>query len=118
MEADLRAIEANDITDWPNWSASDPLNELQWFTLTIGPPGDPGSDLFQVAVATPIGVRDRRDRSKFVGLVVDRFEPEIVEAAIRDFVASCNALTWSGIVDLLRKQTRWEYDGLYKGSEP
>jgi Immunity protein 8 len=93
MEADLRAIEANDIPDWPNWSAVDASNELQWFTLTIGLPGDAGSDLFQVVVATPIGIRQRREKGKFVGLVVDRFEPTVVETAIRDFVASCKALT-------------------------
>ncbi len=117
MEGELRAIEANDIPNWPNWSPADASNELQWFTLTIGPPGDVGADLFQVAVATRMGVRQRRKKGKFIGLVVDRFEPKLVEAAIGDFVASCKAPTWAGVVDLLRMRMRWEYEGMQPDSE-
>jgi hypothetical protein len=117
MEADLRAIEANDIPDWPNWSAADASNALQWFTLTIGPPGDVGADLFQVVVATPTAIRQRREKGRFVGLVVDRFEPKLVETAIREFVASCKALTWSGVLDLLRTRMQWEYEGLHSASD-
>src|SRR4051794_11871637 len=118
MEAELRAIEANDIPGWPDWSPADALNELHWFTLTIGRPGDLGADLFQVVVATPTGIRQRQEKGRFVGLVVDRFEPKLVETAIRDFVASCKALTWSGVVDSLRTRMRWEYEGLHPESEP
>jgi hypothetical protein len=114
MQGDVRGIEANDIPDWPHWSPPDALRELQWFTITIGPPGDPGADLFQVAVATPLGMKERRIKGKFVGLVVDRFEPSMVEKAIREFVANSQALTWQGIVEILRAKMRWEYEGLRK----
>jgi hypothetical protein len=114
MQADVRRIEANDIPDWPNLSPADVTCELRWFTVTIGSTGDPGADLFQVAVATPLGVKQRRTKDKFVGLVIDRFEPLLVERAIREFVASTQALKWEGIVDLLRTKMRWEYEGLGK----
>jgi hypothetical protein len=87
MQVEVRGIEANDIADWPHWSPAGASCELQWFTVTIGPPGEPGADLFQVAVATPLGLKDRRTKGKFVGLVVDRFDPPLVEQAIREFVA-------------------------------
>ncbi len=111
MQAEVRRIEANDIRDWPDWSPAGPSDELQRFTVSIGPLGDPGADLFQVAVATPLGLRQRRVKGKFVGLVVDRFEPQLVEQAIREFVASSKALTWQGIVDMLRVRMHWEYEG-------
>src|SRR6266851_4733572 len=88
-------------TPWMNSSGSQ----------SIGAPGETGVDLFQVAVATALGLRDRGRKGKFVGLVVDRFEPRIVEDAIREFVAISKAPTWQGVVDLLRARMRWEYDG-------
>ncbi len=111
MQAEVRGIEANDIANWPNWSPADVSCELQWFTVTIGPPGEHGADLFQIAVATPLGLKGRWTKGKFVGLVVDRFDPPLVEQAIREFVAHNQALTWKGVIDLLRAKMRWEYEG-------
>ena len=79
--------------------------------MTVGLVGSPGADNFQVAVATPLGLRERRRKDKFIGLVVERFEPEQVESAIRGFVTGCQAPTWAGVVELLRASMLWEYDG-------
>src|ERR1043166_9742146 len=100
MQGVVHWIQANDIPEWPKWSSPEPWCEAQWFSVTIGPPGDPGTNYFQVEVATPLGINERRDKKKFIGLVVDYFEPELVERAIRDFVANSQALTWQGIIDL------------------
>jgi hypothetical protein len=114
MRPELHGIEANDIPDWPDWSPAAADDELQSFTLAIGWPGGTGADNFQVAVASPAALRIRSHKGKFVGLEVDRFEPELVERAIQEFVASCDALTWEGAVELLQTRMRWEYDG-YRG---
>src|SRR3954467_258652 len=98
MHAEVRQIQANDIPDWPHWSPSGSQAEFQWFTLAIGLEGDARSDNFQVAVATWQGLRERRHKGRFGGLVVDRFEPGVVEQAIRDFVSAQQAPTWDGIV--------------------
>jgi hypothetical protein len=111
MRAEIRSIEANDIPEWPHWSSSDPTNELRYFTISIGSPAESGADLFQVAVATPTGIRERQIKQKYVGLVVDRFESIVVEQAIRDFVESCDAHTWESIVNNLRTRMHWEYEG-------
>lgn len=111
MQAEVRGIEANDLPDWPRWSPSGPADEFQWFTVAVGPPGEPGADMFQVPVATPLGLRERRRKGKFVGLVVDRLEPEAVERAISDFVAGSRAPTWQGVVEQLRSRMVWEYEG-------
>jgi hypothetical protein len=68
-----------------------------------------GADLFQVAVATPAGLRERREKGRFVGLVVGEFNPQLVEEAIQGFVAGCEAPNWEGVVERLRERMRWEY---------
>lgn len=114
MRAELRGIQANDIADWRDWSPSEPGDEFQWFTVAIGSPGGVGADNFQVAVASPTALRMRSREGKFVGLVVERFQPALVERAIREFVKSCEASTWESIVDLLRTRMGWEFEG-YRG---
>ena len=111
MRPELRGIEANDIPGWPDWSPSEPLDELQWFTVAIGLPGRAGVDNFQVAVATPAALRLLSGESKFVGLMVERFQPELVERTIREFVESCEPSTWEAIVDILRTRMNWEFEG-------
>ncbi len=111
IRAKLRAIEANDIRDWPSWSPSGPADEVQWFTVSVGSLGGRGADLFQVAVATPMGLHERRDKRRFVGLVIERLEPPMVEGAIRAFVEDCEAPDWDGVVARLRQRMQWEYEG-------
>ena len=111
MRATVRGIQANDLPDWPNWSPVSPADEFQWFTVAVGPVGGPGADNFQVAVATSRGLRERRRDVKFIGLVVHRFEPEVVEQAIRGFVEGLQAPTWEGVVEWLQRHMLWEFAG-------
>jgi hypothetical protein len=52
MKAELRAIEPNNFAQ--SWSAfiahpsPEPCDDYGWFSLTIGPEGDPGTNYFQV----------------------------------------------------------------------
>jgi len=109
MQAEVRGIEANDIRDWPNWVPVDASAELQWFTVSIGADGTEGSDLFQVAVATRRGINARRQKTKFIGLIVDAFTPAQIEQAIRDHVATIRATTWEEIARGLGPTMQWEY---------
>jgi hypothetical protein len=113
MLAEVRAIIPNDIPlrDWPSWTPADPSEEFRWFTVDIGPAGDPGADSFQVAVASPRGLRRSGAVGKDRALVVRQFVPEEVERAIREFVSVCEAYTWADIVNLLRTRMDWEYEG-------
>ena len=109
MQADIKNISANDIDQWPNWRPADSTDEFQWFSVLIGRTGASGADLFQVAVATYRGLEARRHKSKFVGLVVDVFEPRVIEQAIEDFVAAAEASTWEAVVEQLQTTMRWEF---------
>src|SRR5262245_3472027 len=88
MRAEVRQISANDIPAWLDWTPADAGDEFQWFSVAIGPADSTGADLFQVVVATAAGLKARRHKSKFVGLVVGVFQPHNIEQAIQDFVAS------------------------------
>jgi hypothetical protein len=43
-------------------------------------------------------------------LVVESFEPQALETALRDHVSSCGAHTWDEIVERLRRNMYWEYE--------
>ncbi len=109
MRAEVKAIHANDIATWPVWEAVHPSNELQWFTVQIGPVGTSSADLFQVVVATPQGLKERRRDTPFVGIVVSTFVPAVIEQAICDTVAKVEADAWQDIVAQLQLTMRWEY---------
>jgi len=116
MRAELRAIEPNDFPGWDAFTSADrptSWDDFGWFTLSVAPEGDPGSDLFQVLVATPAAVSRAMGNSEcFRGLVVNTFEPSVIAQTLRDQVASLRALTWQGLVDQLRNTMYWEYEGM------
>ena len=111
MKAEVKLILSNDTTDEASWRASDPANHSHWFSVDIGPVGEDSCDIFQVCVATPLAIRDRRiKRPPFKGLVLDRFAMNSAKRLIRNHVASKSAPTWEGLVEQLRETMSWEYD--------
>src|SRR4051812_19414083 len=111
MRGEVRSIEANDLREWPHWRPTNVADESQWFTVTVGSPGNEGADLFQVCVASVAWLRDVR-RGSFVGLSVDRFDPESVVQAVQDHVTSVEAPTWQQFAQALAPQMKWEYAGM------
>lgn len=101
VQPELRRLWPNDIppADWPTWEPTRPADEFQWFSADIGPADEPGTDSFQVCVATPRGLLHRREAPV---LLVGRFEPAEVERVIREFVGWCVAGSWGEAVSLLR----------------
>jgi hypothetical protein len=116
MRAELRGIDPNDFFDWGAFVAAErpePWDDFGWFTLSIGPEGDPGTELFQVLVATPAAVSRARGKSgRFRGIVVDSFEPEAVAAALHEHVSSVEGHSWRQMVEQLRRCMLWEYEGM------
>ena len=109
MRGIVSAIVANDLDDWPQWEPIHPADEVQWFTVYIRSSEGGGSDSFQVAVATPQGLTERRGKTPFVGLVVRALTPACVEAAIQTFVARVEATTWAGLAEQLAPTMVWEF---------
>lgn len=106
LSAELRHISPNDYDDWEAFAAAEhpePWNEFGWFVLDIGLAGQAGTTLFQVLAATPAAVSRAKgnDKQRRV-LLVDSFEPDVLAAALKDYVSSIAAHTWNDIVEQLR----------------
>jgi hypothetical protein len=117
MKAELRCIEHNDF--FPGWESfaaapsTEPWDDYGWFTLTIGPEGDPGTNYFQVLVSTPAAAGRARDKDRyFRGILVDTFEPAVIEQTLRTYVESLHGVDWQDLVDQLRRVMLWEYEGM------
>jgi hypothetical protein len=110
----LRHISPNDYDSWEAFCAAEhpePWDEYAWFVLDIGLEDQPGTDLFQVLVATPKAVSRAKGKGRHRRvLVVESFEPAALDAALRSHVASVVAHTWDEIVERLRRNMYWEYE--------
>ncbi len=115
MQAEIHHLESNDHVDWDDfvrYQSPDPYDDYGWFSVTIGAGGETGGNDFQVCVATPRAI-GRIKRTGFIpGILVDQFDSETVEKAIRDRVAAVHGHSWDQIVDQLREFMRWEYEGM------
>lgn len=117
MKAELRSIDPNDFAGgWPAFVArpsAHPWDNYGWFTLTIGPEGDPGTNYFQVLVSTPTAAARARGQARyFRGLLVDSFEPSLIEQTLSSYVESLRGVDWQDLVDQLRRVSLWEYEGM------
>jgi len=114
LRPELRRIIPNDYDGWEAFAAAErpePWDEFAWFVLDIGLEGQEGSNLFQVLVATPAAVSRAKGNDKHRRvLIVESFEPQAIETALRDHVASLAAHTWDEIVERLRCNMYWEYE--------
>ena len=115
MRGELRDISPNDFPDWQCFASverPEPWDDFGWFSLNIGPEGDPGTEIFQVLVATPAAVsRAKGNRGRFQGIIVESFEPEIIVNTLHEFVSSVTGNNWSEIVDQFRRAMFWENEG-------
>jgi hypothetical protein len=115
MRAELRHISPNDFPHWECFLSADraePWDDFGWFSLNIGPEGDPGTEIFQVLVATPAAVsRATGNRDRLQGIIVESFEPEIIVRALHEYVSSVTGNNWSEIVSQFRRSMFWEYEG-------
>ena len=110
----LRHISPNDYLNWEAFATADhsePWDEFGWFVLDIGLEGEEGADLFQVLVATPAAISRAKgnDQHRRV-LVVESFEPQALQTALRDQVSNLAGHTWEEIVNRLRCCMYWEYE--------
>jgi hypothetical protein len=120
MRAELRDIDPNDYAGWEAFAAADrpeePWDAFGWFTLSLAPEGDRGTNYFQVLVTTPAAVsRAAGPGGRFRGIIVETFEPEVIAQTLRDHVASVQGLTWQELIDQLRQTMHWEYEGMGPG---
>jgi hypothetical protein len=119
LRPELRHISPNDYSDWQAFSEADhrePWDEFGSFVLDIGLEGEKGTTLFQVVVATPAAVqRAKQYNHRSRVLVVESFQPDQLEFALRQHVSAQAALTWEQIVERLRRHMYWEHEREWSG---
>jgi hypothetical protein len=116
MRAEMKWISPNDFINWESFVSSDRReqevwDDFGWFSLDIGSEGEDGTETFQVLVSTPAAVsRAKGDRKRFRGIIVDEFKPDIIRKSLTDYVSSVVGISWSEVVEQLRRWMYWEYE--------
>lgn len=113
MRASLRQVDLNDARDWRVVvdEGGSPSSGCLCLTVTIGADAQVGDELFQVWVTTD---RDRHlvERTAGRALIVDLFDSQTIERQLRQRIEIVEADDWLGIVDRLRPEYLWEYEGM------
>lgn len=111
VQAELKDIIADDLENWETWKPADPTDVYVWYSAYIGPVGEESSNIFQVAVATPKGLKSRKRRSngRFRGIVIKEWSNEAAIRAIEDYVSAIRGSCWEAVAEQLEKDFRWEY---------
>jgi hypothetical protein len=114
VRPELHDISPNDYESWEAFAAvkrPEPWDDFGWFVLHVGLEGQEGSDLFQVLIATPAAISRAKGNDKHRRvLVVESFEPEALQTALKAHVSNLAGHTWDEIVEQLRRNMYWEYE--------
>ena len=118
MTPELKTLHSADVEDLPAWTPPDDEVCL-WLELSIGAPGAPAADLYQVCVATPAGLDSPRGRrlrprgsEKASPIVLATWSWPAVLHAIGERLAACAGRDWLEVQEKLRRQFDWEYEGM------
>jgi hypothetical protein len=116
MHADLRGSYSPD-TDDLTLGAFHP-DDHEHFILRvgayIGPSDGTGDELFTFTVCSPSWVADLKLEKGFGfqrdTLLLDRWDPQLVERAIGDLCRRTEGATWQDVAQKLSRYGRWEFD--------
>ena len=112
---ELKGFDCSDHDSIESWSpGSEPV--LYRLSLLIGEPGNPAADLFDVPVANHAGLHlsewKRRTHRSIVPIVVDPYSWSGVLSEIQRRLASASSHDWLSVLDKLRAEFAWEYEGM------
>jgi hypothetical protein len=83
-------------------------------TASIGPAGEDGAELFQFTVCSPSWLAAQELPKGFAfqrhALLVERWEPGLVERAIADLCRRTEGETWSEVATKLSRFGSWEFE--------
>jgi hypothetical protein len=118
IRPELKSWDCADLDPIENWVPDG--EALYSLTVSIGPPGSPAADNYQVCVATPAGLRSgagQRSRPKGSdrpkAIVLQSYSWAGVVAAIEERLDACAGRDWDEVQDKLKVQFEWEYEGCH-----
>jgi hypothetical protein len=112
LKAQIKGIDCSDLPDFRTWIPSSPGEVYLPLTLSIGMEDSMASDLFSIVVATSQGMQGKPKRGNQKMLVVRSYAWPEVEITLKSWVEGATGLSWSQVVDELRKNFDWEFEGM------
>jgi hypothetical protein len=113
MRAALRSLETDDAEELTSYSPRDPTHFGLGVRAVIGDADGIGEELFDMLVCSPSWLEAEQLTKGFRWghgiLVLARWDPEVVERAVRDLVVHAERDTWAEIGELLSRYTDWEF---------
>ena len=115
MRAELRSLDSADAPEGlEGFRPSDPQSFALAIGATVGPEGGEGGDLFYFTVCTPEWLRENGSQKGFAFLhghvLVDRWDYQLVERAIRDLCFRTEGAGWDEIATKLSRYGDWEFE--------
>jgi Immunity protein 8 len=91
-----------------------PNNFCSWLTLSIGPEGVEGSNLFQVGVCTVTWLAHQLSIKNACTLrhmiVVESFDFELIKKTINEIIEKAERSSWEESVSILCRYFAWEFE--------
>ena len=116
MRADLRGLDTADAPggDLRAYQPGDAAHFALAITASIGATGETGAELFQFTVCSPSWLAEDPLPKGFAflrhTLVVERWDPDIVERAMRDLCLRTEGDNWNEIAVSLSRFGHWEFE--------
>jgi len=112
MQLEVKDFYSPDIEDIWLWEPGENEQVCFLLELSIGDAFSDASDIFQVVVATPEGLKKRSgfvlaDRAT---MVIREFDWDRLMQFINTVLSNCAEESWSKAVVKLQKYFEWEYD--------
>lgn len=116
MIAKLKGLDSADTPDGSlaSFRPEDPEEFRLGVTASIGPADGDGAELFQFEVCSPTAMRSETGEKGYAFvrhvLLVERWDAELVESAIRDLCQRVSGDTWSQVAERLARHGYWEFE--------
>jgi hypothetical protein len=100
--------------DLSTYTPEIPHNFCVWLTLSIGPEGVEGSDLFQVGVCTTTWLAHQlSSQSAYVlrhMILVESFDFELIKKTVHEIIKNAERSSWEESVQVLCRYFAWEFE--------
>lgn len=114
MQAELRQLTTIEGDFLENLKQRD-RSFCHWLRALVGPSGSAGEESFDFAVCSPAWLKDELKRNPTVDrrcmLVVDTFDPNEIEAQVRERIAQASGDNWPAVAAKIAQWSHWEFDG-------
>jgi Immunity protein 8 len=113
MLSEVRNIMSTEIFDLENYRPDDHENFSFSLTITVGPLGEAGGDLFDIDVCTPKWLLARQDDDIVLGkgkIIVYRCDMKMILKRVSALFEGCIGKDWNDIAIKLSRVGHWEFE--------